>query len=113
MLDAPGKSFGLTAADISLAALGAPLIRVPCLLENFGAPAEQLPAPLIELGLELRKTRAGQHILDARERHRPAVDGVVVVKTGNRNRVPWKEILCAVSLVGSAVVAIMARRRVA
>lgn len=107
LLDTQQQKYGLTAADITLAALSAPIIRPQCMMENFSLPDDKLPPEAIQLSNELRATRAGQHVLKIYEKHRPKQEsGSVIVKSCKRDRFPWKESLHFSGIVGSVGLAI-------
>ena len=82
LMDIPSKSFGFTAADLTLAALAYPLLRPPE-MDSFLANMEELPPQLNEMTTELLATKAGEHILKIYSRHR---GNIVSLKKGRRNK---------------------------
>jgi glutathione S-transferase len=102
-----GKSHGFTAADLTLAALAAPLLQPPSYYSAFEISPERLPPELQALQAELRATRAGQHALKMYEKHRPTVNGAVVVKSGpGRDDVDWSRVLPVVAVTGGVIAAV-------
>lgn len=73
-------SHGFTAADLSLAALSAPLLQPDGYCRTFGVDSTRLPPELVALQNELRNTAAGRHVFRMYEQHRPLVEGAVVLK---------------------------------
>lgn len=90
LMDTPKKSYGFTAADLTLAALAYPYVRPPE-MEFWLAQKDTLPPAVKDLGDELRATRAGQHVLKLYKEHRPTNDnGVAVMKYADRNQTLWQ-----------------------
>jgi len=97
IMDKKGQpSLGFTAADLTFAALAAPVI-VP---KQLGAvyPEEvlqKLPAPYQTLQNELRQTTAGKHVVNMYSKHRlekdaTGSDAKVELKVVDRNCYPWQ-----------------------
>jgi glutathione S-transferase len=104
----PLKCHGFTAADLTLAALAAPILQPECYFKTFGVPTETLPRELVDLQQELRKTKAGQHVLKMYQRHRPVatVSGAVVIKSGpDRDKIAWSRLLPVAALMGASLAA--------
>jgi hypothetical protein len=90
LLDTKDKSFGFTAADLTLAALAYPLLHPPELCDWCVSDERLLPAALTELKKELLPTKAGQHVLKIYKQHRiPAGDKVVSMKYADRSKSFW------------------------
>lgn len=87
LCDTPTKSYGFTAADLTLAALASRYIRPPE-MAYFEVSKGITPPGILSIGDKLRGTAAGQHVLRMYREHRPLVDGVVAPKTVNQNRWP-------------------------
>jgi glutathione S-transferase len=101
---AEGKSYGFTAADLTLAALASPLLQPPSYYSAFDLSPERLPPELQALQAELRATRAGQHVLKMYETYRPTVNGAVVVKSGpGRDDVDWIRVMPVVAVAGASI----------
>jgi glutathione S-transferase len=64
-----------TAADLTFAALAAPLVGGACNTGVWTPAPEDFPAPLAALALELRATRAGAHVGACYKAHRGARRG--------------------------------------
>lgn len=79
-----------TAADLTFAALSAFCIAPPE-ISNFPCANEDLPPQVVQLGNELRETKAGKHVLKMYATHRFTTPGKtkVTVKTAPRNRFCW------------------------
>jgi hypothetical protein len=71
IMDATHMSFGFTAADLTFAALAYPYIRPECMKDEFLIDESLMPPRVVELGKQLRETRAGKHVLRIYENHRP------------------------------------------
>jgi glutathione S-transferase len=106
------KSYGFTAADLTLAALAYPLLRPPE-MHFWLADMEDIPDEINSLTKELVATKAGQHVLKMYKEHRIATkdsgDGVLM-KQANRNKYPWEGIslwwpVCLLFGVGAAAAA--------
>jgi glutathione S-transferase len=90
MDDTKDKSYGFTAADLTLAALSYPYLRPPE-MEFWLCDEQILPPEIKALGDELRATTAGQHVLRVYKQHRPTnQDGKAVMKYANQNRTFWQ-----------------------
>ncbi|KAG7350921.1 glutathione S-transferase domain containing protein [Nitzschia inconspicua] len=90
LMDSKSKSYGFTAADLTLAALSYPYLRPPE-MEFWLSDEEKLPPEVRSLGDELRATKAGQHVLKVYKEHRPTSEnGVAVMKYADRNRTFWQ-----------------------
>ena len=70
LMDTKDHKYGFTAADLAFAALAAPLIAPPELESFVKIDESMLPKPLLNLKYELRKTLAGQHVLEMYRKHR-------------------------------------------
>jgi glutathione S-transferase len=105
IMDAPDKKYGFTAADLTFAALAYPYMWPPE-LSRFYIDPSRLPPDYVEVAKQLQATRAGQHVLRMYAQHRPvAADGKVAMKTVDRDRVPWKELLLLLLAGGTAAAA--------
>lgn len=111
--DSSGKSFGFTAADLTLAALAYPLVRPPEMKSWTFDDDDKLPPALVSLCKELTQTKAGKHVLKMYHKHRPVndVNGIVVMKGAKRDKYPWNFILCLMGVVGAVGAATMLARR--
>jgi glutathione S-transferase len=90
LMDTQDKSYGFTAADLTLAALSYPYIRPPE-MEFWLGDENDLPSEVKALGDELRATKAGQHALKIYKEHRPTkLDGVAMMKYADGNRTFWQ-----------------------
>ncbi len=93
LMDTKYHKYGFTAADLTFAALGAPLVGPPELEPFLKVDDDSvLPKPLVDLKHELRETLAGQHILEMYKKHRlngrdEQVDKVIP-KTVGRDKLP-------------------------
>jgi hypothetical protein len=86
LMDKKNISYGFTAADLTLAALAYPIIRPPE-MESWLASMDDLPPEINNLTIELRETRAGQHVLKIYKEYRPINEaGLAVMKHVDRNR---------------------------
>lgn len=116
LMDTKAKTYGFTAADLTFAALAYPIIR-PLVMMDLCVPNDQVPPTLLKLGDDLRETTAGKHVLNMYRLHRPVQnDGLVHIKTAQRDRNPFKEGLAysilGVGILGAATgVLILAWRR--
>ena len=100
LLDKKNKSYGFTAADLTFAALASPLLR-PKELANFSCSDEKLPSIIVEFADELKETTAGKHVVKMYAEHRlPDDEGpnVVTLKSVNRDRLPWPELMLVASI---------------
>ena len=89
-MDTNNKSYGFTAADLTLAALSFPFIQ-PHEMQHWLVEPTNLPPIVKELCDELIATKAGQHVLKIYKQHRiPTKDSVVVMKGAERNKKPWE-----------------------
>jgi glutathione S-transferase len=96
LMDTKDQSYGFTAADLTFAALAAPLIHPPELKSFIDVSDAELPKQILDLKYELRSTLAGQHVLEMYKKHRLGMNnlnqnnnnGVVVPKVVGRNRIP-------------------------
>ena len=96
-----GETF--TAADLTFASLSSPLLRPPELV-NFQVSDDEIPADVLRFANELRATKAGQHVLKVYAKYRSKTpEQRVVVKTTDRDRMPWPEIGLAVGSVAVCV----------
>lgn len=114
LLDTKTKSYGFTAADLTLAALASPLIRVPE-LKNWQIPEGDLPPELINMGNELKTTKAGQHVLKIYAKHRlPKGQQFVEMKYADRSKVhfsSWRTLgLASATATAVAVGVYLARK---
>jgi glutathione S-transferase len=99
-------SHGFTAADLTLAALAAPLLQPPCYNSTFGVATDRLPPEIQALQAELRNTRAGRHAMNMYEKHRPTVNGSVLFKSSSRrDQIDWRRVLPVAALSGAVAVA--------
>ena len=114
LMDTPNKSYGFTAADLTLAALAYPLLFPPE-MANLMLNESELPPELVSLSHELQATKAGQHALKMYKEHRiPAnysPSDRVEIKTVGRNRNPFKGILYGIGAVGAVIGALYCYRR--
>jgi len=110
LMDTRQTSFGFTAADVTFASLSYPLLR-PAEMANFAVMDDsQLALELVMIGEQLNETTAGKHVLKMYKQHRiPAnyymnnKNGLVVVKSAERNVNPLKNMLYSVGIVGAVV----------
>lgn len=95
-----GQEF--TAADLSLAALSYFLLRPPE-MKDFLLDEVETPLPMMMLGLDLRQTPAGQHVLRMYEEHRPINEatGAIEIKKVDQDRTPWMEMAGAATALGA------------
>jgi glutathione S-transferase len=101
-----GRSHGFTAADLTLAALAAPLLQPDCYNATFGIPSDRLPVELRSLQKELRESRAGQHAMKMYDKHRPTANGVVLFKSSSRrDQIDWRRVLPVAAVAGAVVAA--------
>jgi hypothetical protein len=101
-----GRSYGFSAADLTLAALAAPLLQPNCYNATFGVSTDRLPPDLQSLQAELRKTVAGQHAMKMYEKHRPTVNGSVLFKSSSRkDQIDWRRVLPLAAVSGAVAVA--------
>lgn len=112
LMNKSGKQYGFTAADLSLAALSYSLVRPPE-MQPFLVPDAKMPPKLVQLGEELRGTRAGKHVLKLYRDHRPIAKttGKVVIRKMDQDRVPWKEIAGVTTLIGTVLLGLMSLKR--
>lgn len=104
LLDTDEKSYGFTAADLTLAALAYPLVRPPE-MKNWLVSMDKLPPELNELTKELQATTLGQHVLKVYRKHRvPNNEEFVIMKHADRS----KSILPSWLTVGTGSAVIMA-----
>lgn len=113
LMDSGGKSYGLTAADVTFAALAYPLLRPPEMANFTIMDDSKLPPQLVALGDQLKQMTAGKFVLKMYKQHRipdnyPSGDGgIVVIKSGERNVNPIPKLLWRVGIVGAAVASIV------
>jgi len=89
LCDVPGKaSYGFTAADLTFAALAFHFVR-PVEMDTILIDNSRTPAPIDELASKLKDTRAEKHALKMYTKHRPTVDGKVVIKHATVDRWPF------------------------
>jgi len=67
-------SVGFTAADLTFASLASILIHPPELSHVVPISDDQMPPELVKLKKELRRTLAGQHVLEMYRKHRGNVE---------------------------------------
>jgi glutathione S-transferase len=81
----PGYLVGnkFTAADLTFAALSAPMVRPP--EAGNAIPASRLPPRYLKLATEVAETTAGKHVLSMYSKHRGRT---VVYNSIGRNRIP-------------------------
>ncbi|CAB9510483.1 expressed unknown protein [Seminavis robusta] len=103
-----GSEYGFTAADLTLGALSYFIIRPPE-MTPFLLPESETPPVMLRLGEELRETLAGKYVLKMYQQNRPidSQTGVIDLKKVDQNRVPWKEAVGAVTILGSIVYGII------
>ena len=114
LLDTTKESYGFTAADLTLAALAGPLIRPPELI-HFQCKDEEMPPAVLELGKVLRKTLAGQHVMNMYAKHRFGTRTVsqmsgnrkVTIKTLGRDRFPWPELSVVIGALAAIISVVM------
>lgn len=115
IFDSDARKLGFTAADISFAALAAPLIRPPEMDAMMGGSeyADKWPAKLNDLRDELRATVAGKHVLQMYKQHRfgagltprPNTSGQVIIpKSVARNRIPKVGVAIAIGAIAAVAV---------
>lgn len=114
LMDSPTKSFGLTAADVTFAALAYPLLRPTEMTRFLVEDDSRLPPELVAMGEQLRQTTAGKHVLQMYKLHRipqhyyvgsnKPKDGLVYIKSAQRNVNPFPKLLYRVGIVGAVVV---------
>lgn len=75
-------NIGFTAADLTFASLASILIHPPELSNVVPINNDQMPPELVKLKKDLRRTLAGQHVLEMYRKHR----GNVELKTVDRDR---------------------------
>lgn len=88
LMDTATESYGYTAADLTFAALAHVYIRPPCMKPITLIDVEDMPPAIRKLADQLRETPAG-HLRIYRE-HRPKnpKDGLVYIRTSNRDEWP-------------------------
>jgi hypothetical protein len=102
--DGSAKSYGFTAADLTLAALSAPLLQPDTYFAAFDLSPDRLPPEIQALQADLLATLAGQHVLKMYAKFRPTVDGAVAIKSSpGRDAVDWSRVLPVVAVLGAAV----------
>jgi hypothetical protein len=111
LMDTNSKSFGFTAADLTLAALSYPLIRPPE-MKRWTVEDDVLPPAVANLAKELKETTAGQHVLKIYKKHRAVnEDGLVVMKGAKRDKYPWQGVLFLTGSIAAATLAFLFARR--
>lgn len=93
LLDTKEKSFGFTAADLTLAALAFPLFQPPQ-VRDWCFNHEPVPDALKDMRNELIATKAGQHVLKIYKQHRIPDGGggdedFVTMKYADRSKWFW------------------------
>lgn len=102
---------GFTAADLTFAALSAPILMPPQMKSIIRINDNEIPPALKSIRDELRTTAAGMHVMNMYSHYRPCTQVIgdkessyVIMKSIGRNRALWR-ISGAVGTVSIAVVA--------
>ena len=99
IFDTRETKYGFTAADLTFAALASIMI-CPAQASIRSIREEASPAEFMQLVHDFNKTLAGQHCHKIYKLHRPvSKDGKVHIKSGNRDRNPFRD--NAMYLVGA------------
>jgi len=102
IMDTETKEVGFTAADLAFCSLASAAINPPELSQFNPIEEDKIPPELLLLRDELRKTLAGQHVLEIyRERRNNVVPKVV-----NRDRLPWGGIVAVGVGIGACTAGI-------
>lgn len=111
LMDTKQTSYGFTAADVTFAALSYPLVRPPE-MSNFTIMDDSLlPPELVAIGEQLKETTAGKHVLKMYKQNRIPTnyfeskpnDGLVIIKSTERDVNPLMKMLYSVGIMGAAV----------
>ena len=104
------RNVRFTAADLTLAALSAPILLPPSMKRIIPIPdnGKVLPSTLLSLRDELRATPAGKHVMNMYKNHRPGIrddngEVTAIIKSVGRNRALWR--VCGSIGIASIVVA--------
>lgn len=99
-----GSTF--SAADLTFAALGYPVLYPPCTTSLVGVAVDSFPLSVQQLAAELRATPAGQFALRIYEQHRPTSDGLIALHLQPRDRVPPLLVVAVFSAAAAAAAAL-------